>query len=159
MVMFTKPHQCFLRTTRNGLNVSSFFDLREQESVPTVELDLQDHEGEEIGATTLEGECDDELFHPETEEERVAALKKISSVKKYAFNKLALQDMVEYGTMLMGGTIVEERKKAILHQVVHIGWCRQPRSVSTKVTTNTTVCSQSGKNNSEVSNITFSFAA
>jgi hypothetical protein len=91
---------------------SIFFDLREQEAVPTVELDLQDHEGEVMGATTLEGECDDELFHPETEEERVAALKKLSSVKKYAFNKLALQDMVEYGTMLMGGTIVEERKKA-----------------------------------------------
>jgi hypothetical protein len=48
---------------------------------------------------------------PESEEERVTALKKLTTVKKYVFNKLAMTDMWEYGVGLMGDNIIEEQQK------------------------------------------------
>jgi hypothetical protein len=77
---------------------------------------IEDHvdnnrEEELIETTTLEDDGADDVHRPESEEEQVAALKKLTTVKKYVFNKLATKDMWEYGVGLMVDNIVEERQK------------------------------------------------
>jgi hypothetical protein len=103
---------------------SIFFNMREQDAVPVVKVDLQDQEGEETGSTTVEDESRDDFFHPETEEEQVVALKKLSLVKKYAFIKLALQDMAKCGITLMGGRSLRKEEKRRKR-------CNEERSTST----------------------------
>jgi hypothetical protein len=87
-----------------------FFDLKEQVAVPVEDPEVENGEEELIERTNLDNDGGAGVHRPESEEERVVALKKLTTVKKYAFNKLAMKDMREYGVGLMGDNIVEERQ-------------------------------------------------
>jgi hypothetical protein len=68
-----------------------FFNLSRDEAVPAVETEEGgDREDKEEGAL---GNAETEVGQLEMEEERVAALKKLSTVKKYEFHSRALEDM------------------------------------------------------------------